>query len=265
LIKLIALDLDGTLLDSSLSIPEANKRAVREAMERGVSVVINTGRMFCSTRRFAARLGVSGPVICYNGAMICRPDGTVIFHEPLDLEVARGLLLIFEKRGLYVQSYIDDALYVKEIDAETISYINTFNVDRCVAGDGFRSPTTAPTKLLSVTGGIEQSLAVKDEISELYGDKLYVAISNSNFVEMMNPAANKGDRLADVARDMGIGMESVMAVGDSENDLEMISLAGVGVAMGNSFETVKSAADDIAPTNDEDGVAWAVRKYVLEA
>jgi Cof subfamily protein (haloacid dehalogenase superfamily) len=262
---LIALDLDGTLLDSSLAISETNEKAVHEVMERGVSVAINTGRMFCSTRTFVKRLEVNGPVICYNGAMICRPDGTVIFHKPLDLDVARGLLSIFKDRGIYVQSYVGDALYVKENDRDTIWYINTFGVDRCFIGDEFYSPTTAPTKLLSITEGIEQSLAVRDEMSELFGDKLYVTISNSNFVEMMNPAANKGERLADVAREMGIGMESVMAVGDSENDLEMISRAGVGIAMGNGFEAVKSAADDVAPTNDEDGVAWAIRKYVLKS
>ncbi|MDR3353537.1 MAG: Cof-type HAD-IIB family hydrolase [Synergistaceae bacterium] len=264
-IRLIALDLDGTLLDSSLEISEDNKNAVRGAMELGVSVVINTGRMFRSSKAFVDQLSLTGPVICYNGAMICRPDGEVTFHEPLDIEVARGLLSIFRDRGIYVQSYVDDILNVRENDGETVWYVKTFGADWRLVGDALYSPVTAPTKLLAITDGIEQSHVIRDEMSELFGDKLYVTISNSNFVEMMNPAANKGRRLAHVARDMGIGMESVMALGDGENDIEMVSCAGIGIAMGNGLEKIKSAACDIAPANDEDGVAWAIRKYVLEA
>jgi Cof subfamily protein (haloacid dehalogenase superfamily) len=260
---LIALDLDGTLLNSSLVISEANGDAVRRALELGVSVVINTGRMFRSARTFVDQLRLTSPVICYNGAMICRPDGMPTFHKPLDIEVARGLLSIFRNRGIYVQSYIDDVLNVKENDMKTIWYVKTFGVEGHLAGDALYAPASAPTKLLVITDGIEQSRAIRDEMSELFGDRLHVTISNSNFVEMMNPSADKGRRLADVARGMGVDMRSVMAVGDGENDVEMVSRAGIGIAMENGLKKIKSAADDIAPANDEDGVAWAVRKYVL--
>jgi Cof subfamily protein (haloacid dehalogenase superfamily) len=259
---LIALDLDGTLLDSSLAISNANRSAVRRAVELGVSVVINTGRMFRSAKAFVDQLRLTSPVICYNGAMICRPDGSAAFHKPLDIDVARGLLSIFRDRKIYVQSYIDDVLNVKENDMETVWYVKTFGVEGHPTGDALYTPTSAPTKLLAITDGIEQSRAIRDEMSELFGDKLYVTISNSNFVEMMNPSADKGLRLADVARDMGVGMESVMAIGDGENDVGMVSRAGIGIAMRNGLEKIKSAADDIAPANDHDGVAWAVRKYV---
>ena len=264
-IKLIASDLDGTLLDSSGGAPEKNLRAIAEAMKAGAVFTISTGRMYNSAAEFARLLGLGNtPVICYNGAMIRSEAGDTPMHLKLDLGVAREMLAIFKERGLYVQSYIDDQLYVK--DTEDFNYVNYekhFGISGKPLGDDIFEPKTAPTKLLVKTEGFEASRELMREFSEKFAGRAYVTSSNVNFVEMMNPGADKGKCLRKLADVLGVAMENVMALGDGDNDVEMLEAAGLGIAMGNARDETKAVAQDIAPSNDECGVAWAIEKYVL--
>ncbi|MDR1471970.1 MAG: Cof-type HAD-IIB family hydrolase [Synergistaceae bacterium] len=263
-VTLISTDLDGTLLNSMGEISARNVGALREAARRGIGIIINTGRMFASAKRFSAELGLDTSVICYNGAMIRGPRDETLSHMALDMDIARRLLAIFRERNMYVQSYIDDVLLVKDQNEdEARGYMRFYGVEGSPVGDEIYNPRTAPTKLLAVTSGTEESHGLMDELSRLFGPSLYVTRSNSEFVEMMNPAANKGRALARLASEMRVPLESVMALGDGENDIEMLRLAGIGVAMKNAREAVRDAADVTAPSNNEDGVAWAVEKYAL--
>lgn len=263
-IKLIATDLDGTLLDSSGKIPEKNREALARAIERGVAATIATGRMFGSASKFAAQIGVSVPMICYNGAMVRHPNGETLYHHKLDMDIALEILAVFKERGTYVQSYIDDELYIKDSDASEFRYyLAHYGIMGQAIGDALYAPTTAPTKLLAMTSGIDETHALMKKFSEMFGEKLYVTSSNPEFVELMNPIVNKARSLVDLASSLGLDMSEVMALGDGENDVEMLRAAGIGVAMGNARERAKNAADDIAPTNDECGVAWAVEKYTM--
>lgn len=263
-IGLIATDLDGTLLDSGGVIPARNVSALKAAIARGIYVTIATGRMFASASRFAAEIGIDIPLICYNGAMVRRPDGDMLSHRPLDLEAARALLAIFKDRGTYVQAYIDDVLYVKDAgDTNFQNYLRHFRIDGCVIGDALYRPETPPTKLLAMTGGLEHSKRLADELHQRFGEQVYVTSSNADFVEMMNPLVDKGRSLALLAESLGVPMEQVMTLGDGENDVEMVSRAGCGIAMANARLRLKEAASVVGPTNDECGVAWAVEQFAL--
>jgi Cof subfamily protein (haloacid dehalogenase superfamily) len=220
--------------------------------------------MFASAKQFVETLEIKVPFGCFNGAMIRDTNGGLIAHMPLDLEDARRVLALFNSRGIYVQTYIGDLLCVKDPDDKrAIAYSAIANVPSTRVGDEVYDPPSAPTKLLAVTNGIEETRRIMRELSETFGNSLYITSSNPIYVEVMNPEANKGRGLEILAEKIGVGMESVMALGDGNNDVEMVSLAGVGIAMGNGLEKIRSAADDVAPTNDEDGFAWAVEKYVL--
>jgi Cof subfamily protein (haloacid dehalogenase superfamily) len=259
--------MDGTMLDDATRIPEKNRLAVAEAMRRGVAVTTATGRMYKSARVFAEQLGIHDvPLICYNGSMIRGMDGETLLHLRLGMDVAHGLLDIFRKRGIYVQSYIDDELYVHDFDDRKYIYYyyySNFGTHGQPIGDGIYAPQTPPTKLLAITSGLDESRALMREISEIFGDRLYVTTSNADFVEMMNPEAGKEKCLRRLAGILGVEMENVMAIGDGDNDAEMIKMAGIGVAVANARNSAKMAADVIAPSNDECGVAWAIEKYVL--
>ncbi|MDR1516354.1 MAG: Cof-type HAD-IIB family hydrolase [Synergistaceae bacterium] len=265
-VKLIATDLDGTLLDSTGKIPERNLRTLREAMAKGIATTICTGRMFVSARRFAEQIGIKIPLICYNGAMLRRPDGELIWHLTLGVELARKVLDVCLKRKVHIQSYVDDELYVRDADAEVFQeYKRHFGVTGKVIGDDIFNPPVNPTKLLAMTEDEETALSIMKEMKDVFGDDLYVTRSNANFVEMMNPSVNKANGLRKLAEEIGVDMADVLAIGDGENDVEMIKSAGVGVAMGNGAERIRAAADYTAPTNDEDGVAWAVERCALES
>jgi Cof subfamily protein (haloacid dehalogenase superfamily) len=257
--------MDGTMLDSDTQIPEKNRRAIADAIGRGVYVTISTGRMYKSARLFAELLGIRDvPLMCYNGSMIRRMNGETVSHLRLDMDAARELLDVFRKRGIYVQSYIDDELYVRDFDDQKYKYYaNNFGMPGQPIGDSIYTPEVPPTKLLAVTSGLNESRGLIRELSETFGKRIYVTTSNADFVEVMNPEASKGKCLRKLADILGVDMENVMAIGDGDNDAEMIKMAGVGIAMSNARDSAKQAADVIAPSNDECGVAWAIEKYVL--
>lgn len=263
-IKMIATDLDGTLLNSAGKISERSKAALLAAKEHGVYVTLSTGRMFSSASRFAGEIGVEIPLICYNGAMVRRPDGEMLSHLPLDMGPARDALAFFKERGIYVQSYVDDMLYVRaENEEEFQTYIRHFGVVGYAIGDAVFEPLSPPTKLLAVSDSDEEAVALMLELRKKFGGEVFVTRSNPDFVELMNPLAGKERALATLAKSLGVEMSEVLAIGDGENDMGMIQNAGIGLAVANGRESLKAAARGIAPSNDEDGVAWAVEKYVL--
>jgi Cof subfamily protein (haloacid dehalogenase superfamily) len=265
-IKMIASDLDGTLLDNLSRVPERNKIAVAEAVRRGIIFVVSTGRMYRSARGLAEELGAARfPLICYNGSMISEPNGEELFHLKLDMDVALGLLAFFRDRNMYVQSYIDDRLYIEEDSAEQYQYYNKyFGITGTAVGDDLYTPARRPTKLLSRTAGIEESRELTKELSGMFPGRVYVTGSNEDFIEMMNPDANKAKCLRVLSKSFGVPLESVMALGDGDNDAEMVGTAGLGIAVANARESVKKAARFVAPSNEECGVAWAIEKYVLK-
>ena len=263
-IKLIATDIDGTLLDDDCKISSENRSAIQAAMDLGIAFTLSTGRMFASTKAFAAELGVREPVICYNGAMTRHPDGTILSHTPLDMDTAKNMLTLFKQRGLYVQSYLNDTLYVNNIsDEEFKYYMKTYGIMGHPIGESLYSPDEPPTKLLVMTSTASEASLLMKELQGLFGSDAYVTTSNYNFVEMMNPGVNKGKSLRALADSMGISMDNVLAIGDGDNDVEMVAAAGVGIAMGNGCKRLKESAKHIAPTNRESGLAWAIKEFAL--
>jgi Cof subfamily protein (haloacid dehalogenase superfamily) len=263
-VKLIATDLDGTLLDSTGKISERNLKSIRETIASGVAATICTGRMFSSARQFAEQLGIKLPVICYNGAILRHLNGESIWHYALDMEMAREILSMCVSREVHVQSYVEDELQVRNADASVFqNYMKYFGVTGRVVGDDLSRPSTNPTKLLAMTDTEEEARAMAIELSERYGDELYVTRSLPTYVEVMNPKANKVNALTKLAETIGVDMGEILAIGDGENDVEMVKSVGVGIAMGNGADRIKGVAKYIAPTNDEDGVSWAMDRFVL--
>ena len=122
-IKLIAMDMDDTLLNEKRQITPRTRAAIEAAMERGVAVTIATGRMFCSALPFALELGIKLPLIVYNGAMVREMEnGRILFHRPIPIETAQAVAELFRAQGWYLQKYVDDVLYVPELDVNALYY-----------------------------------------------------------------------------------------------------------------------------------------------
>lgn len=262
-IKLVAVDLDDTLLDKSNNVSPRTREIIRQAVEQGVTVTVATGRMYQSAVKFARQLNLDVPIITYNGALIkaCLSED-VLFEQPIELETARCVLQLFRDRGWYIQSYLDDILCVEQINDKARFYENASQVKAEAIGDKLYNPDKAPSKLLTIAEPAEIDVIWK-AVEEQFGDKLYITKSKANYLEMANPNVNKGRALSFLAGKLNITREQVMAVGDSLNDLDMIEYAGWGVAMGNAVDRVKSAAQAVTLCNDDDGVAEAICKFVL--
>ncbi len=261
--RLVAIDLDGTLVDAQNKIAEEDAQAVREAAAAGIEVVLASGRMHAATAAICTDLGIENPVVAYNGARVTdMRTGEVIFHQPLEKEHAAEIIESIEERGLHLNLYLDDVLHVREIDAWGKLYAERTGSVLVASGDLRQFVGTQPTKLL-VIAEPERIKELYQEYAARYGEVMYVTITNPEYLEFMNKEVSKGKGLAKAAEYLGVPREQVLAIGDGFNDKAMLEWAGTAVAMGNAVDEVKAVADVVAPPLEEHGVAWAIRELLL--
>jgi Cof subfamily protein (haloacid dehalogenase superfamily) len=261
--KLVAIDLDDTLLDDRLRISATNQEQIRLAIKQGIIVTIATGRMFRSANQIAQSLLLNFPLIAYNGALIKNlVDGKVLGHEPLPLPLAREIINSIEEMGFSLNCYVDDNLYVKQLNPEVEQYLNTANVSATPVGSLASFLKTPPTKLLAIgqEGELDQ---LSIELNRIYGGEISLTKSKPYYLEILKRGVSKGSALQFLCQSLGIRRNQVIAIGDSYNDLEMVDFAGLGVIMGNARDELKAKADYIAPSNLEDGVAHVLKRFVL--
>ena len=264
-IRLVALDLDDTLLTDGLIITPRTKEAIEAARRQGVAVTIATGRVFESALPYAKELDIDIPLITFQGAMVVAPDGRVLSHQPMDRAVSVEILDFLLSFGYNVTLYMKEMLYIEAASATTDRYrarirIN-FNVvpslREMLAG---RAEGVTKFVLIADEKQITEALA---EFDKRFGGRAQAVPSKPTFLEISRPDTGKGVALAALAKDMGIGMQQVMAIGDSPNDLDMIIGAGWGVCMANGAEAVKAKARWITASNNDEGVAIAIESLVL--
>lgn len=261
--KLIAADLDDTLLNDQLQVSPRNKRAFTLAREKGIIVTVATGRMFRSALPIARELGIKGPIMTYQGALVKGvADGKVFAHQPVPFELAREVLAEGYKAGIHMNIYLDDNLYVDSVTEEANLYVSQAKVEVFPVGNLIRFLDKEPTKVLFI-GEPSMLDALKPQMKDKFGDSLYITKSKPYYLEFMHPKATKMHGLAALAEHFGILPEEVITFGDSYNDIEMLEYAGLGVAMGNSPQEIKNRADLVADTNNNDGVAQIIEKFVL--
>lgn len=263
-IKLVAVDMDDTLLDGTLQVSPRTCEAIYKAQEQGVVVTIATGRMFSSALPFAQQLHIQAPLITYNGGMIRYPiSKEMVFHKTINGDVAGKIVELFHQRGWYLQSYMDDELYVVERCEKARLYEKMANIKAIALGDQFYSMRHEPTKMLTIAEPYEIQ-EIQDIVNRDFPGQIFAATSKSNYLELTHPSVNKGHALAVLADKLNIKQEEVMAIGDSNNDYPMLEYAGFGVAMGNASERVKNIAQAVTAHNNAHGVAEAIEKYILK-
>lgn len=262
-IKLIASDMDDTLLNSKTKLSERNAAAIRKAIDAGIVFLIATGRMYVSVKPYADSLGLDVPLVTYNGALVKgSKSGKVYYEHPLKLETALELLAYCKEKGYYIQSYQGDELWVKEATEFSAEYTRISGIPATPVGERLYHPETAPYKLLAMTKP-EEFQKVWQDIQQQFAGKVVVTSSRDNFLELMEPGVNKWNAVKAVAEVYGIKPEEIMCIGDSNNDLSMIENAGIGVAVANAKPAVRAAAKLVTVSNDEDGVAQVIEQVLL--
>jgi len=262
--KLIAIDIDDTLLNDDIIVTEATKKALKRAIDAGVTVTLATGRMYASAQKIANQIKLNVPIITYQGALVkTLLDGKVLYERSVPADAARKLLAYTKEHNLHLQLYVDDVLYGTEDNAKIQAYSKLVNIPYVVEPN-FELLIDKPNHKMLIIDEPE----VLDEhivvLQELLGDQLHITKSKAHYLEFMHKEGTKGHALQFMAEHIGCTMEQTIGIGDAWNDREMIQVAGLGVAMGNAVPQLKELADYITLSNNEDGVAHVIEKFVLQ-
>jgi hypothetical protein len=252
-LRAVFLDLDGTLLDAGRPIPGAPE-ALARLRATGLRPLIATGRMYVSARRLAAELGVEGPLVCYQGAVVRDPaTGETWAHRPLDAATARDLIVAVQDAGHAVSAFRDEAVWVAEADDVSRAYAAGGGVELHVVGDLTAWATEPVTKLI-VRGPPEEMDLLKERLLPRFGHRAFIAKSIPHYLELAAPAVSKAFGTQVVADRLGFTAAQTAAFGDGENDLEMLAWSGFGVAVGGGFAELLEVADWVCPPLVEGGV-----------
>jgi len=263
--RLVALDLDGTLVSGMTGVSEGNAAAVREAVAAGVAIVIATSRWYALAKHTADLLGVTAPLICNNGALIRgAQDDEPLLDLLIPVEPARAIAALSDAGGYGGMVTVDNVTYIasdrpaSKPGRPTLGMTPTESLSPHVGADGVQA------FLFFGQAAVDGMLA---GIDGRYAGVINVATGYSEsfppYMNIVHAAADKGRALRMVCERLGIAPEDAIAVGDAAPDLDMMRVAGLSVAMGNAPDEVKAQVDVVGPSNREDGAAWAIRRFAL--
>ncbi len=263
-IRLLVLDVDGTLLTTDYHITAATRAAVQEVTARGVQVVLASARSPSGLRPILAELGISGLAIAYTGALTCRlsPDShlsiEVVTERRMDLSSAHAILRRMLDLGISVSWFTGDHWYIPAWDAAIRRESAITGVVPIVAPD-LAHFTEAPHKVLCIAGTAEQLTSLQQEARTLPSDCLG-EFSHPTYLEITHQGVDKATALLALGQQLGIPPTAMVAIGDGANDITMLKVVAVGIAMGHAPPAVQAAADWVTNTNDQDGVALALKR-----
>jgi Cof subfamily protein (haloacid dehalogenase superfamily) len=268
-IRLIALDLDGTLIDDDLELRDRTITAIRGAISRGVSVSIVTGRMTTSAIRFARRLGITDPIVGYQGAIIRAvepPDndrlGKLLLHRPLEPATAREAIEYARSIGLSPHVNHLERFIIQSDDPGTDDY-SAFLGGRALMTDDLLGWVQRPVSKVICVSETSIDHGVLDAARARFAGRAEVTVSHPRFLEFLRTGVSKGAAVAWLARRAGLPLSATLAIGDQFNDLEMIAGVGHGAAMPHAPAPVRTAGRYVAPPLAEEGAAQLIEQLVL--
>jgi hypothetical protein len=280
MIKCIATDMDGTLLTATQEITAENREAILQALEKGVEVVVATGRSYQEASFVLEEAGLKFPMICVNGAEVRSSDGKIISSSPLHKEQARQAALRLIESGVYFEVYTNQGTFTEDEDKAVSIIVDIFatanpeipieqiaeaaeerlhkglvrtieHYDRLFEEDQY-----AIYKLLAFSLDPEKLAAANAALKEI--DGLTISSSGSENIEITSLEAQKGIALEKFVQSRGISLEETMALGDNFNDVSMLKKVGKPVAMGNAVEEIKALCGEVTLTNEKSGVGRAI-------
>jgi Cof subfamily protein (haloacid dehalogenase superfamily) len=262
--KLIAADLDGTLRAGQQPFSPRLRDAVRRAQARDVRVVIATGRMYRTAAPFARELGLTSAIVCDHGATIRdAQSGEILVQKTVPLDLARQVIECASD-DLAVLVCIAEEFYTPRLSDLARDFVGSYREYLHIVPELARALPGEPQKIIFINDeSVTDSLFV--ELKIRFGKALQVVQSYPTYVELTHREVSKGNAVAWLANRWNIARAEVIALGDHDNDRSMIEWSGLGVAMGNAIDRVKAVADYIAPRAEENGAAFVIEKFVLDA
>lgn len=274
--RLVCIDMDGTLLNSKHKVTESTKEILKKVHDSGVHIVISTGRMYTDAEYYSNLIGVKSPVIASNGAFIKEKHETKFIHKSvLDEKLCQEILSLSNEHTLSPMFCTPTKLYFSDI---SILFFFIYAKLRNIISRDIELKLVLTKAHWNKVLKNEKNNIVKCEImnrnevkikklrSELKNIKdIEIVSSSKHNIEITVKGISKGKAVEVLAKHLNLKRDEVITIGDSENDLSMIEYAGLGIAMGNAIEKVKQKANFITDTNDSEGVAKALKKFILKS
>jgi Cof subfamily protein (haloacid dehalogenase superfamily) len=262
--KLMAVDVDGTLLNSKGNLTEVTKVAIKAGVDKGLIFTISTGRPIQGIEYFNKMLDLDLPFITYNGAMVVMGESKEILYEQnLSQKDAKIIIELGKKYDTTMIVYVENKLYVSELSERTENYKRIANIEPILIEDVELLIKNGVTKILWYDE-IEKIEEYQVEVGQYLNDTVNYHTSRPMFLEFVDKKASKAIAMEKLGEHFGIKQSEMIAIGDGYNDLSMIEYAGLGVAMENSKDAIKEKADYVTLSNDEDGVAHVINKFILD-
>ncbi|HLR19072.1 MAG TPA: Cof-type HAD-IIB family hydrolase [Staphylococcus sp.] len=286
MIKLIATDMDGTLLNAAHEISEENIQAIEYAQSQGISVVIATGRAFYEANSPVNQTDLKVPYICLNGAEVRDESFNIMSTSKLNRELINRITAVMDEEDIYYQVYTNLGIYTENPDRDLEIYIDiaehagqAADVEKIKAGIQKRidngtlkvvdnydkiedTPGEIVMKILAFDSDLEKINRASEKLAE--SESLAISSSSRGNIEITHSDAQKGIALETIAERLNIDMKDVMAIGDNLNDLSMLERVGYSVAMDNATPEVKAVAKHLTDTNEQNGVGKAIMKLLKE-
>lgn len=269
--RLIAIDMDGTLLNSNNEISKRTNKAIEEATKRGIHIVLSTGRILSSAELYADSIGLKNYILASNGAVIRNEEREIIYKIPIEKYAVKQIMEVARKHNAYYHFYDEYNFYTNRFVEEVYEFYNSSyqNIKGTSIGlnifkddsEIYDNDSINSYKFLFLDEKMDNLEILKTELSRI--ENINVSSSWSNNIEIMSHKVSKGLSLKYLSNLLNIDKTEIIAIGDNENDISMIEYAGLGVAMENGEKTTKDIADIIADTNDNDGVAKIIEEYIL--
>lgn len=265
--KILVLDLDGTLTNARKEITPRTKEALKQAQEKGTLVVLASGRPTYGIVPLAEELELAkygGYILAYNGGTIINWQTKEVIHSSaLEMDMIAPAYEMARRHGMEILSYIDRDIISEDSDNKYVQYeaMLTKMPVRQVAD--FQKEITTPVPKCLIVGEAEKLALLEKKMQQQYGDRMNIYRSEAFYLELNPPAIDKANSLQQLLDHLQMSKQHMIACGDGYNDLSMIRFAGLGVAMANAQQPVKEVADYITLSNEEDGVAHVVERYIL--
>ena len=262
-IRLLVSDVDGTLVRKDKALGAATIVAARRFVAHGGQMTLISARPPSGILPLAAALGLDQPIGAFNGGTIVMPDGTVSTAHRLSADASRAAIEEIEAAGATRWAFADGRWFTSDDANPHTEHERLASMVEPVVGADFSALHGRIDKIVGVSDNPDEIERMRAAIVDRLGDDAQVSLSQTYYVDVTHPKANKGDGIAALADAIGVPLSETAAIGDMPNDLPMLGRAGLPIAMGNAPDRVKDAARQIVASNDEDGVADAIDRLLM--
>jgi len=259
---LVAIDLDGTIVDKGGAIIPGAREAIQRVLARGIAVTIATGRMYQPSNRYAGELNITTPLICYQGALIREPgNGDVLWHKPLSVPVARKVIAEIRREGIHRYAYVDGGIYVEQKREEDVRYAQQNGVELHLVDDLTALLEREPTEI-AARGDAAEIDRLMARIRTVCSRDVIANKIHTSFCEIAHAGSGKGNALRYLAERLGVPRSQTVAIGDSPNDVSMLEWAGLGIVVGDAPAEVRAEADWVVNNGGQDSFCEAIARLL---